>query len=126
MTFALLTTSVAKFTVPLSLVSEVRQAIFHDAIRGRLEVYNLLGELVRTDSSWAGEPHIWTHTPVPYGMDLEALKRKFEQRASSVLGDYDSEVDFSRDPVYPDGRYLNKSVRAAWMMYVDQAIEQRG
>lgn len=69
-------------------------------------------------------PAIWTHTPIPQGMDIESLKANFEARAASVLGDYDAPVNFEADQMYRDGRYLDINVRCAWMMYVDQAIEQ--
>lgn len=73
-------------------------------------------------------PMIWTHTPLPVGMDPHALKAKFEERAASVLGDYDTVVSFIKcselvDISINDNRYADPTVRAAWMMYVDQAIE---
>lgn len=69
-------------------------------------------------------PRIWTHVPVPYGMNIQAVHARFQERVVSVLGDYDSPVDLSPDPFYPDGRYQAVSVRTAWMMYLDLAIEQ--
>lgn len=73
-------------------------------------------------------PAVWTHCPLPIGMKAHELQAKFEERAASVLGDHDCEVDLSKcsspDDLYNDHRYWSVTVRAAWMMYVDQAIEQ--
>lgn len=73
-------------------------------------------------------PAVWTHTPLPVGMDAAALQTKFEERAASVLGDYDSTPCFrvcgpDDGGVYKDNRYYSEGIRMAWMMYVDQAIE---
>jgi hypothetical protein len=72
-------------------------------------------------------PAVWTHTPLPVGMAAVALQTKFEERAASVLGDHDSVVNFDTGGMYEDpcgdNRYLDPTVRTAWMMYVDQAIE---
>lgn len=72
-------------------------------------------------------PIVWTHTPLPVGMDARALQVKFEERAASVLGNHDCEVDLSKcsspNDLYNDNRYWSVLVRCAWMMYVDQAIE---
>lgn len=73
-------------------------------------------------------PMIWTHTPLPVGMDIRALQTKFEERAAVVLGDYDSIPKFHKCApdgpwIYKDNRYQLEAIRAAWMMYVDQAIE---
>lgn len=68
-------------------------------------------------------PAIWTHTPVPQGFDIEKLKREFEHRAGAVLSDYEEPTNFAPDPSYPDGRYKDTNVRAAWMMYVDLAVQ---
>jgi len=69
-------------------------------------------------------PRIWTHVPVPVGMDITAVHQKFERRAASVLGDHETPVDFAPDPAYSDGRYRSVGLRMAWMMYLDQAIEK--
>lgn len=68
-------------------------------------------------------PRIWTHTPVPMGMNIEAVHKRFEERAASVLSDYEEPTDLSPDPSYADGRYRDITVRTAWMMYLDLAIE---
>lgn len=73
-------------------------------------------------------PEIWTHTPIPVGLDIVSLKQRFEQRAASVLGDYDSVPNFvvcspESGWIYKDNRYLCVGIRGAWMMYLDQAIE---
>lgn len=70
-------------------------------------------------------PMIWTHTPLPVGMDPHALKAKFEERAVVVWGEPDYEPDFvkSTHGIYADNRYSNRVTLMAWMMYVDQAIE---
>lgn len=67
---------------------------------------------------------IWTHTPVPAGFPLATVNARFEKRAASVLGDYDSAVDFStwqphEKEGFRDYRYKQPGVRAAWMMYLD-------
>lgn len=71
---------------------------------------------------------IWTHTPVPEGFQLAAVNARFEERAASVLGDYDGSVDFSRwqpheKEGFRDYRYKQPGIRAAWMMYLDLALE---
>lgn len=68
-------------------------------------------------------PAIWTHTPVPLGMAIEAIHAQFEARAASVLSDYEEPTNLASDPSYHDGRYKDTTVRAAWMMYLDLAIE---
>ncbi|AUV61850.1 hypothetical protein HWB52_gp35 [Pseudomonas phage Littlefix] len=72
-------------------------------------------------------PAVWTHTPLPVGMAAAALQTKFEERAAVVLGDADSGTNFalwkSGTHSNADNRYIDPTVRAAWMMYVDQAIE---
>lgn len=73
-------------------------------------------------------PAVWTHTPLPVGMDARALQSKFEERAASVLGDYEYTPPFTvyspdGTGMFKDNRYACPSLRAAWMMYVDQAIE---
>lgn len=73
-------------------------------------------------------PAVWTHTPLPVGMAAVALQTKFEERAAAVLGDYDSVPNFIKcipegNFIFKDNRYYCDGIRAAWMMYVDQAIE---
>lgn len=73
-------------------------------------------------------PAIWTHTPVPLGMAIEAINKRFEERAATVLGDADYTVEFRKHlPGYihgfEDSRYYDEALRMAWMMYVDLAIE---
>lgn len=86
------------------------------------------GELVFSHGHKNLVPEIWTHTPIPVGLDIVSLKQRFEQRAASVLGDYDSAPCFDvhspeRGGLYKDNRYVHVGIRAAWMMYLDQAIE---
>lgn len=70
---------------------------------------------------------IWTHTPVPKGFPLRLVNARFEHRAASVLGDYDSPVKFNvhylKGDIYTDFRYTDITVRTAWMMYLDLALE---
>lgn len=70
------------------------------------------------------QPRIWTHVPVPMGMDITAVHRQFERRAASVLGDHEAPVDFTPHPTFADGRYRSEGLRMAWMMYLDLAIEK--
>lgn len=71
---------------------------------------------------------IWTHTPVPEGFPILEVNTRFEERAQSVLGDYDGSVDFSvwmpsEKEGFRDYRYKKEAVRMAWMMYLDLALE---
>lgn len=70
-------------------------------------------------------PAVWTHTPLPVGMDARALQAKFEERALIIWGDSDYTPDFVKSVhgVHADNRYSNRVCLMAWMMYVDQAIE---
>lgn len=73
-------------------------------------------------------PAIWTHTPIPQGMDIAKLNAQFEKGAARVLGDYDSTPCFrvcgpNDGGVYQDNRYYSEGIRMAWMMYVDQAVQ---
>jgi|GEM_PF-4725310 len=65
-------------------------------------------------------PAIWTHVPVPLGMPIAAINKRFEERAARLLSDVDHDVDLS---LAEDNRYLEDAVRCAWMMYVDLAID---
>lgn len=102
-------------------ISETNNADVSIYLNGVCKATHFLGDIPRT-------PDVWTHTPLPVGMDPHALKAKFEERAASVLGDYDTIVSFIKcnellDVSINDNRYADPTVRAAWMMYVDQAIE---
>lgn len=71
---------------------------------------------------------IWTHTPLPDCFPIEVVHARFEKRAASVLGDYDCRIDFKvwqphEKEGYGDYRYKSTTVRAAWMMYLDLALE---
>lgn len=74
------------------------------------------------------EVNIWTHTPVPAGFPLASVNARFEKQAASVLGDHDSRVDLStwqphEKEGFRDYRYKAPAIRAAWMMYLDLALE---
>lgn len=79
---------------------------------------------------------IWTHTPVPVDFPLAAVNARFEQRAMSVLGDWDEPVNLQKwdgtlpdeirtryDSEFTDGRYVEYGVRQSWMMYLDCALQ---
>lgn len=92
----------------------------------RVEMWNDKFELVFSSGDITMLPEIWTSQPIPTGLDIVSLKEQFEARAASILSDYEESVDFSPDSSYPDGRYKDLEVRAAWMMYVDLAIMNFG
>lgn len=127
---AMLTTDVANYTVTIDQFDQARS----DALefnKHHLQLWNTRGELIQSIGDSSVVPRIWTHTPVPMGLDVIALKQRFEERAASVLGDYDTVVNFdlcgqyddTRTNTFGDNRYIDPTLRAAWMMYVDQAIE---
>lgn len=128
---AMLTTTVANYAVSEDQIDEARNAAMALGSNALLQLWNDRLELFQSMGTIGLTPSIWTHTPVPMGFDLIALKQQFEERAASVLGDYDSSVNFdvfgqyddTRTGTYSDHRYVDPTVRAAWMMYVDQAIE---
>lgn len=73
-------------------------------------------------------PTIWTHTLVPWGLDIIGLHEHFETKILGVLGDVDTIPDLRKCTNkqffgYDDNRYFDVTIRAAWMMYVDQAID---
>lgn len=65
-------------------------------------------------------PKVWSHRPFPVGFPVEALVKQFETKHVQCLGDYDQPVDLSKSEC---GRYLVVPVQAAWMVYVELAIE---
>jgi hypothetical protein len=74
------------------------------------------------------EVNIWTHTPVPAGFPLVEVNARFEKRAASVLVYHEGTVDFStwqphEKEGFCDYRYKKLTIRAAWMMYLDLALE---
>lgn len=80
------------------------------------------------DSRKHPKPVIWTHTPVPVSFPLQLMHERFERRAASILSDYDCRIDFKvwqphEKEGYQDYRYKSTTVRAAWMMYLDLALE---
>lgn len=123
---AMLTTDVANYTVKIDQFDQARSDAleFH---KHHLQLWNSRGELIQSIGDSSVVPRIWTHTPVPMGLDIIALKQQFEKRAASVLGDHDCEVDLSKcsspDDLYNDHRYWSVTVRAAWMMYLELAIK---
>lgn len=123
---AMLTTDVANYNVTEDQLSQAHS----DALefnKHHLQIWNNRGERIQSIGDSSVVPRIWTHTPVPMGLDVIALKQRFEERAAYVLGDHDSPADLTKcsspDDLYNDNRYWSVTVRAAWMMYVDQAIE---
>lgn len=125
---AMLTTTVANYTVADDQHTDARN---HAMLVGNEALYQLWNdrlELIQSIGKTGVVPSIWTHTLVPMGLDLIALKENFEARATHVLGDYDSVPCFDvhspeRKGLYTDNRYVHVGIRGAWMMYVDQAIE---
>jgi len=123
----ILTTTVANYYVKPEQHAEARNIAMIVGNEALFQLWNGRGERIQSIGKLGIVPDIWTHTPVPFGMDIIALKDNFEKRATSVLGDYDSPVDLTKcsspDDLYNDNRYWSVTVRAASMMYVDQAIE---
>lgn len=125
---AMLTTTVANYTVADDQHTAARN---HAMIVGNDALFQLWNdrlELIQSIGKTGVIPSIWTHTPVPMGLDVIALKQRFEERAASVLGDYDTNASFIKcnevhNHVIKDNRYYDPTIRAAWMMYLDQAIE---
>lgn len=127
MTYATLTTSVAVFAVTELGMRDAR-AYALVATDAHYQEWNALGERIQSIGDSAVEPAIWTHTPVPRTLDIKALQERFEASASCVLGDEDGPPSFAKcDDFnvdhYGDHRYVYPGIRAAWMMYVAQAIE---
>ena len=125
--YAMLTTTVANYVVEPEQYAEAREAAYQLGNDAHFSLTNNNGEYIQSIGNRSVVPSIWTHTPVPMGLDIIALKQRFEERAASVLGDHDSPADLTKcsspDDLYNDNRYWSVTVRAAWMMYVDQAIE---
>lgn len=125
---AMLTTTVANYTVKPEQYAQARKAAYQLGDDAHFLLTNNNGEYIQSIGNRGVVPSIWTHTPVPMGFDLIALKIQFEVRAISVLGDYDSVPSFvvcgpDDGWLYKDNRYLCDRIRGAWMMYVDLAIE---
>ena len=129
--YAMLTTTVANYVVEPEQYAEAREAAYQLGNDAHFSLTNNNGEYIQSIGNRSVVPSIWTHTPVPMGLDIIALKQRFEERAASVLGDYDTVVNFdlcgqyddTRTNTFGDNRYIDPTLRAAWMMYVDQAIE---
>lgn len=68
-------------------------------------------------------PYCWIHCQVPTSFPLQTVNARFELRAASVLSDYEEPTNFEPDLSYPDRRYKDITVRTAWMMYLDLALE---
>lgn len=125
---AMLTTTVANYSVKPEQYEQARKAAYELGNDAHFTIHNGNGELIQSIGTVGIVPTIWTHTPVPMGFDLIALKQQFEERAASVLGDYEYTPPFTvyspdGTGMFKDNRYACPSLRAAWMMYVDQAIE---
>lgn len=127
MTLAILTTPIARYSVPEHLVKFWRERVTAGD-DSTLDIYNALGERMQSHGALFVVPAIWTHVPVPLGFPIEAIHERFERRAAVVLG----ELATTFLKCTPDGNYLNKDnryycdgMRMAWMMYLDLAISQR-
>lgn len=125
---AMLTTTVANYDVKPEQYAQARKAAYGLGDDAHFLLTNNNGEYIQSIGNRSVVPSIWTHTPVPMGFDLIALKQNFEERAASVLGDYEYTPPFTvcspeGTGMFKDNRYVCPSLRAAWMMYVDQAIE---
>lgn len=126
MTLAILTTTLARFTVPEHLVRHWRENVLAwDTCS--LEIYNAMGERIQffgTDTV----PSIWTHEPVPLGFPIESVNKQFEERAAALLelrpDDFIKAVDLNIHS-FNDNRYYHKTVRMAWMIYLDRAVFDR-
>lgn len=126
----LITTPVACFE--MHKVSNVSMSIGNQIAMGqryalrepswRVEVYNDAGVLAFGSGPKDIVPAVWSHTPFTWGMNPEAIQKKFEERAVSVLGDSTYTPDFTK---YwnENNRYMHINLREAWMMYVDLSIE---
>lgn len=125
---AMLTTTVANYVVKPEQYAQVRKAAYGLDDEAHFLLTNNNGECIQSIGNRELVPAIWTHTPVPMGLSILALKKQFEERALHVLGDWDSVPSFDvhspeRAGLYTDNRYVHVGIRGAWMMYVDQAIE---
>lgn len=126
--YAMLTTTVANYEVKPEQYAQARKAAYALGDDAHFLLTNNNGEYIQSIGNRSVVPAIWTHTPVPMGLDVIALKQRFEERAASVLGDYDSVPNFIKcipegNFIFKDNRYYCDGIRGAWMMYVDQAIE---
>lgn len=97
------------------------KAYFQKRPEMRVVVYDEQGTVVYQAGPQSLVPRIWTHTPVPYGLPIEALQVQFETSALSVLGDDGVMPNLAKEGM--DNRYMFDSIRMAWMMYVDLAIK---
>lgn len=125
---AMLTTTVANYIVADNQHTDARNHAMLVGNDSLFQLWNDRLELIQSIGKTGVVPAIWTHTPVPMGLDVIALKQRFEERAASVLGDYEYTPPFTvcspdGTGMFKDNRYVCPSLRAAWMMYVDQAIE---
>lgn len=73
-------------------------------------------------------PYCWTGRHVPTSFPLQCVNERFEAQATSILSDYESKVDLStwqphEKEGFRDYRYKQPGIRAAWMMYLDLALE---
>ncbi|KII34866.1 hypothetical protein NL64_06280 [Pseudomonas fluorescens] len=85
-------------------------------------VFACVGEGIYFEEGPEGiTPGIWTHTPLPLGMDILATQERFENRAMILLSKENGAVDLAKDP--SDGRYFSAAMNAAWIMYVDLDVE---
>lgn len=125
--YAMLTTTVANYIVADNQHTDARNHAMLVGNDSLFQLWNDRLELIQSIGKTGVVPAIWTHTPVPMGFDLIALKQQFEERVVSVLGDHESTVNIAKCSetlsTIKDNRYFDPTVRAAWMMYVDQAIE---
>ena len=89
----------------------------------KVEMWNDAGELIFKSGPEDLEPRIWTHCPVPQGMNISQVYQNFLNRAARLLGNHCSPVDFTPCPVMKDGRFQDEAVRSAWMLYLDLAMD---
>lgn len=125
----LITTRAANFTIDHFTLSDMRKQMWLEGYavsspKHRVQVWDNTLTLIWDRGPKDIIPCIWTPGPVPYEFDIVTLNQEFETRAASVLSDYEEPTNFASDPSYPDGRYLDITVRCAWMMYVDQAVQR--
>lgn len=123
--------------VPFKLSSAIRAKTAPDD--GRTPNYSAVQGMLDTvyyEQPMRDRSTIWTHTPVPVDFPLAAVNARFEQRAKSVLGDWDEPVNLQKwdgtlpdeirtryDSEFTDGRYVEYGVRQSWMMYLDCALQ---
>lgn len=83
-------------------------------------ITNDVGEVLHQTGDAAYRPIVWSHRPFMIGMPADSIQVQFETKHVQCLGDHNQPVLLNKEP---DGSYVFSMVKAAWMVYVELAIE---